>query len=59
MGRYDSLPDLSMQRTITGTGASLQRRCWVCNRNRALLGGQTDKRTRLWRCAECVQKGTK
>jgi hypothetical protein len=58
MNRYSAERDLTMAQPARGPGATPMRRCWACNQNKAQAGGKLDKRTRLWRCAACVQKGT-
>ena len=57
MSRYSPERDQTLaQRLATPTTPAL-RRCWVCNLNKTMAGGKVDKRTRMWRCAACVQKG--
>jgi hypothetical protein len=59
MNRYSAERDLTMTQPAKGPGSTPVRRCWACNQNRTTAGGQTNKRTRLWRCAACVQKGAR
>lgn len=35
---------------------SLRRNCSKCKANRSPYGGRTNKITRLWRCAACLQQ---
>lgn len=57
MNRYSAERDLTMTQPKSAPGLSTLRRCWVCNQNKTTPGGKVDKRTRMWRCAACVQKG--
>ena len=57
--RFSAERDLTMTQPKSAPGLSALRRCWACNQNKGLAGGKLDKRTRLWRCAACVQKGEK
>lgn len=38
---------------------SLRRNCSKCKANRPALNGRTNKITRLWRCAACLQQEPK
>ncbi len=58
MNRYSAERDLTMTQPKQAGGSLTLRRCWACNQNKTVAGGKLDKRTRLWRCAACVQKGT-
>lgn len=53
---YTNNKDTTMQRGYAGTGAVFSRMCFECNQRRQVQGGETDKHTRMWRCAVCVQK---
>jgi len=59
MSRYSTERDLTMTHPPKGPGMTPMRRCWACNQNKSPAGGQLNKRTRLWRCAACAQKGTR
>lgn len=59
MKRYSNFRDLTTKVNSPAPGASVLRRCWACNVNKATPGGRVDKRTRLWRCAACVQQAAK
>lgn len=55
-GIYSNRKDNTMQRGYAGTGVAFGRMCSECNQRRQIAGGQTNKRTRMWRCAVCVEK---
>ena len=57
--RFSAERDLTMTQPKSAPGLSTLRRCWACNQNKTTPGGKVDKRTRMWRCAACVQKGEK
>ena len=48
--------DLTMNFKPAGPGMGFTRCCSSCSKNRIALGGRTCKRTKRWRCAECVAK---
>lgn len=52
--------DVTLVPRHSGPGIGFTRVCFQCNRKRRELGGKTDKRTKMWSCADCVAfKGEK
>lgn len=39
---------------VISPGITFTRNCFVCSKNKTALGGRTDKRTRMWVCADCL-----
>jgi len=48
--------DLTLIFKLAGPGMSFTRCCSFCSKNKISLGGRTCKRTKRWRCGECVAK---
>jgi len=53
---YTNNKDTSMQTGGAGPGLVYSRMCFECNQRKQVLGGKTDKRTRVWRCAGCIER---
>lgn len=47
--------DVTLVPRHSGTGIGFTRICFDCNKKRIERGGKTDKRTRMWQCAVCVE----
>lgn len=54
ISNYGRNTDVSMRVRNAGAGMGFTRSCSSCSHNRVSLGGRLDKRTKMWRCAQCV-----
>lgn len=48
--------DLTERFRPAGEGMGFTRNCSQCGKNHISLGGKTCKRTKMWRCAGCVEE---
>jgi hypothetical protein len=46
--------DVTLTAKHAGPGMGFTRNCFSCKENRTDRGGKTDKRTKMWNCADCV-----
>lgn len=55
MTRYHRDRDVTLVVRPAGPGMGFTRNCFGCKQNKIDRGGKTDKRTRMWHCAACIE----